>query len=104
MDKGLIFFIITVFFFIVNIFTNVYTYVIIYITGKEIFTMRKDKQLSIRLTQTQIDFYKEDAKKYGLNMTDYFKLQNVMFYRIRDLEPELFETIIKDYSKDVSRI
>lgn len=66
--------------------------------------MKKDKVLTIRLTQTQMDFYKEDAKKYGLNMTDYFKLQNVMFYRIRDLEPELFETIIEDYSKDVSRI
>lgn len=66
--------------------------------------MKKDKQLSIRLTKTQIDFYKEDAKKYGLNMSDYFKLQNVMFYRIRDLEPELFNTILKEYSKDVSRI
>ena len=66
--------------------------------------MNKEKNLTIRLTESQRDFYKSEAEKYGLNMTDFFKLQNVIFYRLKDLEPETFESLLKESFCDVSRI
>lgn len=66
--------------------------------------MRKDTNLQIRFNELQKEFYKQKADEYGLTMSEFFKLQTLMFFKLRDFEPDVFNKLMSDYKKDIDRI